>query len=68
MIWTTWLVPAVALPLAACTNEQVYGTGQAWQRNQCARLPDKAEYDRCMAGASTTYDSYKKQVESVKKQ
>lgn len=53
----------VALPLSGCTAEQAYGTAQAWQRNQCNRLPDKAEFDRCMSKTDTTYDSYKRQRE-----
>jgi hypothetical protein len=53
--------------LPACTAEQAYGSGQAWQRNQCARIPDKAEYDRCMGKADTSYDSYKQQNESGRK-
>ena len=53
--------------LPACTAEQVYGSGQAWQQNQCGKIPDKAEYDRCMSKANTTYDSYKRQTEPEQK-
>jgi hypothetical protein len=60
------LLPALFLP--ACTAEQAYGSGQAWQRNQCARIPDKAEYDRCMGKADTSYDSYKRETGSERKQ
>jgi hypothetical protein len=45
------LMIAAALLLSACTAERLYGTGQAWERNQCSKLPDKADYDRCMARA-----------------
>jgi hypothetical protein len=48
--------------LLACTTAQVYETGQAYQRNQCGRIPDKADYDRCVGNASTTYDTYKRQT------
>lgn len=53
----------VAMLLSACTAEQAYGTAQAWQRNQCNKLPDKAEFDRCMSSTNTTYESYKRQTE-----
>jgi len=52
----------LALALAGCSGEQTYSAGQNWQRNQCTRLPDKAEYDRCMADANRSYDSYKRET------
>jgi hypothetical protein len=56
-----WVPILVALSLSACTAEQAYGTAQAWQRNQCNNLPDKAEFDRCMSKTNTTYDSYERE-------
>jgi len=47
--------------LAACTAEQAYYSGQAWQRNQCGKAPDRSESDRCLENTNTTYDSYKRQ-------
>jgi hypothetical protein len=55
--WLTW----------GCTAQQAYGTGQAWQRNQCSKLPDKVDYDRCMSQTQTTYESYKQQTEPREK-
>jgi hypothetical protein len=55
------LLVLVAAGPAGCSGEQAYSAGQSWQRNQCARLPDKAEYDRCMADANRSYDSYKRE-------
>ena len=40
------------LLLGACTTERLAATAQAYQRNQCNRLPDKADYDRCVRDAS----------------
>ena len=57
------IAPVAALSLPACTAEQIYGSGQAWQQNQCGKIVDKAEFDRCMSKANTTYDSYKRQTE-----
>jgi hypothetical protein len=56
-----------AMSLCACTTEQAYGTGQAWQRNQCSRIPDKAEYDRCMSATNASYEAYKRQRETERK-
>jgi hypothetical protein len=61
------LVLLAVSSLPACTAEQVYGSGQAWQQNQCGKIPDKAEYDRCMSKANTTYDSYRRHTEPEQK-
>jgi len=52
----------IVLLLAGCSSEQAYRAGQGWQQNQCMRIPDKAEYDRCMANASMSYDAYKRET------
>jgi len=64
LVRTMLLLPllAVAQLLAGCSSEQAYSAGQNWQRNQCTRIPDRAEYDRCMADASRSYDSYKRET------
>ena len=67
---TIFILPALlaALVLPGCTAERAYGSAQMYQQNQCSRIPDKAEFDRCMSRASTPYDSYKNQNESGQKQ
>jgi hypothetical protein len=57
----------LSLFLSACTAEQAYNSAQGWQQNRCNGIPDKTEYDRCMAGATAPYDAYKRQTESGKK-
>lgn len=54
---------AVAALMAAtgCTTQQLYNTGQSWQRNQCTQLMDQQERERCMANAGSSYETYKKQ-------
>lgn len=61
-------VALVALCLSACTTEQAYNAAQGWQQNQCNKIPDKTEFDRCMNRASTSYESYKRQTEPEQKQ
>jgi hypothetical protein len=54
---------AVALLcIAGCTREQVYGAGQARQRQECIRIPDKADYERCMRDADRSYDTYRRET------
>jgi hypothetical protein len=53
--------------ISGCTTQQAYSTAQAWQRNQCGKLPDKADFDRCMSQTQTTYESYKQQTEPIQR-
>ena len=52
--------------LSSCSSQQVYGMGQAWQRNECYKLVDAQEHGRCMAGTSMSYDEYKRRIEAAK--
>jgi hypothetical protein len=52
--------------LHGCSSQQVYGAGQAWQRQECNKIIDARERERCMKSASTSYDEYKRQAEAAK--
>jgi type III secretory pathway component EscR len=52
--------------VSACTSQQVYDSAQGWRQNECNRLMDHDERDRCMETATMSYDTYKKQVEEDK--
>lgn len=52
--------------LPACSSEQVYATGQNWQRQECAKLPDPQERERCYADADRSYESYKRESDALK--
>jgi hypothetical protein len=51
--------------LAACSSQQTYGSGQAWQRNECNKINDPQERSRCLAGANTSYEDYRRQQEAL---
>jgi hypothetical protein len=55
-----------ALFTAACSSQQAYGAGQAWQRLECSKINDAQERSRCMASSSTSYEEYKRQAEAAK--
>ena len=52
----------VALVTGACSSQQAYSIGQGWQRNQCDRLPERAEAQRCTERGGPSYDAYEREV------
>jgi len=61
------VLAASTLPLSACTTEQLHGTAQGYERNQCSKIADKVEFDRCMARANTAFESYKRESGAERK-
>lgn len=59
-------VTLMALLLQACSSQQLYGTGQEMQRNECRKIVDMQEQRRCIANASMSHDEYKRQAEAAK--
>ena len=59
------VIAVAVLVLGGCSAEQVYGSGQAWQRHQCERLADTEQRDRCIAGTDLTYPQYQTQRRSA---
>jgi hypothetical protein len=53
---------------SGCTSQQMYSTGQEWQRNECNRIIDNLERSRCLEKVNTHYEDYKRQREALKKQ
>jgi hypothetical protein len=53
--------------LVGCSSQQLYNAGQAWQQNQCNRIEDAAERNRCMASTKTSYDDYQREAEAAKR-
>jgi hypothetical protein len=52
--------------LPGCSSQQMYGAGQAWQRNECYKIVDAQEHSRCMASTNMSYDEYKRRTEAAK--
>lgn len=52
--------------LAACSSRQLYGAGQAWKQNECNRIMDVQERNRCTASNQTSYEDYQRQTEAAK--
>lgn len=57
---------ASTLSLLGCTSQQLYSSGQEWQKTECRKLPVQ-EQQRCMASAAMSYDEYKRQSDALAK-
>lgn len=63
------VVAAIATVTATgCTAQQLYTTGQSWQRNECSKIIDQQERARCLSNAGASYETYKKQSDIEGKQ
>jgi len=56
----------LAALLAGCSSQQLYGVGQGWQQQECIKLPDPQERNRCMASSKRSYDEYQREVNKSK--
>lgn len=54
------------LYLPACSCQEAYGIGQAWQRNQCFKIDDAQERSCCLESANTSYQQYQRQFKGTK--
>jgi hypothetical protein len=50
---------------SACTTQMAYNTGQEWQKEQCRKLLDTAERQRCEKSNAMAYDQYKAASEAA---
>jgi hypothetical protein len=57
----------IAFAAAGCSWQQAYSAGQEWQRNACNRLLEQSERERCLGGASLSYDDYHRRTDATKK-
>lgn len=53
------LVPA----LHACSTQQAYNAALGWRQNECNRVLDKGDRDRCMEAAGRPYADYARERE-----
>jgi hypothetical protein len=57
------VLAAAALP--GCSSRAVYQTVQGWQQQECRKLADAAERQRCMASTAGSYDDYRRAREAA---
>ncbi|ALT79166.1 hypothetical protein [Paucibacter sp. KCTC 42545] len=57
---TTALALSLSL-LSACSSQEWYAAGREAQRDQCNKLMDSAQRDRCLQDANMSYDRYQRE-------
>lgn len=63
---TCFVIGATSM-LTGCSSQQVYYTGQAWQRNECYQVVNRSEQTRCLSENETRFEDYEQQIEAVEK-
>lgn len=56
---------AALLALAGCSQRALYQSAQAWQQQECWKLSNAAERQRCLASSATSWDAYQRQREAA---
>jgi hypothetical protein len=58
---TLSLAVALAALLAGCSSAQIYNAAAGWRRNECNRIGDAQQRERCLKEeADRSYDAYRK--------
>lgn len=60
-------IAAILSVASGCSWGQAYSAGQQWQRNQCNRLVEQTERERCLGNANMPYEDYRRQSERTRK-
>jgi hypothetical protein len=47
--------------LGACSSQELYLSGQQWQRQECHKLQDADQRSRCLASTARSYDDYQRE-------
>ena len=61
------LVLTQAAALCACTTQDLYLTGQQWQKQECVKLKDADERRRCEKSSAVSFERYQAEAEATKK-
>lgn len=60
----TSLVLLIGFILSGCSNKQIYQSNQTSLANECRKIIEDRERERCFDTAKTSYDDYLRQKEN----
>ena len=46
----------------ACTSQGTYESGREWQKNECYKIANPSERERCLQNISPAYETYQQQI------
>lgn len=61
----TFVLVTLAL-LAGCTSQQLYNVAQGWQHQECQRIADREERQRCEKSTAMSYEQYRREREAAR--
>lgn len=65
--WLTLACALAVLPqLNACSSRGAYATGQNMQRQQCFKIEDVQQRQRCLRDADRSYEDYERESKELK--
>jgi len=56
---------ATTLVVLGCASPTAYYAGQSWQKQQCFKIDDPQQRQRCLKSASTSYEDYQREVDAL---
>lgn len=51
--------------LCACSAQQLYAAGQAWQKTECSRIADAGQRKRCYDSTAMSYEDYQRELKQA---
>ena len=58
---------AMVVSLSGCSSQQLYATGQGWQKQECQKILEREQRMRCEQSAVTSYERYQAEAAAAKK-
>ena len=56
----SFAVLAIVSALAGCAASLVYDSGRSWKQQECYKIPEQYERQRCLHSAAMSYEEYRR--------
>lgn len=62
----TLIACCALLALSGCSGRQLYDGASGWRENECNRIVDVAERERCLETARLDYERYRRERDAAR--